>query len=116
MLIGDEGWSGLELFAPGDATGDGRVDLIARDTSTGVLYRYNGTGPNGEGLGADPVQIGTSWTLTNRPLVTSVPDVQGDGQPSVWATDASGNLLFYPQIKGGGNVVGSGLSGFRSLT
>ncbi|MDN5384865.1 FG-GAP-like repeat-containing protein [Streptomyces sp. LB8] len=116
VLIGDEGWSGLELFAPGDATGDGRVDLIARDTSTGVLYRYNGTGPNGEGLGADPVQIGTSWTLTNRPLVTSVPDVQGDGQPSVWATDASGNLLFYPQIKGGGNVVGSGLSGFRSLT
>jgi hypothetical protein len=44
-----------------------------------------------------------------------VPDVKGDGRPSVWATDSSGNLLFYPEIKGSGVAVGSGLSGFRSL-
>ncbi|MBQ1089534.1 VCBS repeat-containing protein [Streptomyces sp. B93] len=117
VLIGNGGWSGYGIAAPGDATGDGRVDMIARNLSTGVLYRYDGTGPNGEGLGAGAtrVQIGTGWTPANRPLVTSVPNVKGDGHPSVWATDSSGTLLFYPEIKGSGVNVGSGLSGFRAL-
>ncbi|GFH38420.1 VCBS repeat-containing protein [Streptomyces pacificus] len=117
VLIGDGEWSSHDIAAPGDASGDERVDMIARNRSTGVLYRYDGTGPNGEGLGAggSKVQIGTGWTPSNRPLITSVPDVKGDGHPSVWATDSSGNLLFYPEIRGGDVNVGSGLTGFRSL-
>ncbi|MHC0433558.1 FG-GAP-like repeat-containing protein [Streptomyces sp. O3] len=117
VLIGDGGWSGYDLAAPGDASGNGRVDLLARYKSSGELYRYTGTGPNGEGLAvrADRAQIGTGWTTTNRPLVTSVPDVLGDGNPSIWSVDASGNLLFYPNIQGSGNKIGTGLSGFRSL-
>ncbi|MFV0135423.1 VCBS repeat-containing protein [Streptomyces sp. HMX87] len=117
VLVGNGSWSGYDIAAPGDATGDGRVDMIARNKSTGVLYRYAGTGPNGEGLGSGEsnVQIGTGWTTTNRPLVTSVPNVKGDGLPSVWATNSSGDLLFYPEIKGSGLNVGTGLSGFRSL-
>jgi hypothetical protein len=68
VLIGNGGWPLFEIFAPADATGDGRVDMVARNTSNGVLYRYDGTGPNSEGLGAgaDRVQIGTSWTPAGR--------------------------------------------------
>ncbi|QCW77966.1 VCBS repeat-containing protein [Streptomyces sp. S6] len=116
VLIGDGGWSGYEIMAPGDTTGNGHVDLLARKTATGELYLHTGTGPQGEGLASgDRTQIGTGWTTTARPLVTSVPDVLGDGKRSVWATDSAGSLLFYPNIQGSGNAVGSGLTGFRAL-
>ncbi|MFE9256305.1 FG-GAP-like repeat-containing protein [Streptomyces sp. NPDC006879] len=117
VLLNEGDWSGYELMAPADANGDGRVDLLARQKSTGALYLYPGTGAAGEGLGnpAGRSQIGTGWTTANRPLVTSIPDVLSDGKPSVWATDANGALLFYPDIKGSGAAAASTLKGFRSL-
>ncbi|MBB1242227.1 VCBS repeat-containing protein [Streptomyces durbertensis] len=117
VLIGNGGWSKYELMAPGDITGNGRVDMLARELSLGTLFLHEGTGPAGEGLGvgATGTQIGTGWTAANRPLVTSVPDVLGDGKRSIWATNSAGDLLFYPEIKGSGNNVGTGLAGFRSL-
>ncbi|MEQ4609909.1 hypothetical protein ACFY9H_10330 [Streptomyces bacillaris] len=116
MLIGDGGWSGYEIMAPGDTTGNGHVDLLARRTATGEFYLHTGTGPQGEGLASgDRTQIGTGWTTTAHPLVTSVPDVLGDGKRSVWAANSAGSLLFYPNIQGGGNAVGSGLTGFHAL-
>jgi hypothetical protein len=110
VLIGNGDWSHYDIAAPGDRTGDGRVDMIARDRNTGVLSQYAGTGPNGEGLGVSQArtQIGTAWTPVNRPLFTATPDTDGDGEPDLWATTGQGTLFFYTDSIGSGTIVGQG--------
>lgn len=110
VLVGNGSWSGYELAAPGDRTGDGQVDLIARNTSSGDLRQYAGTGPHGEGLGdgAHATVIGTNWTPANRPLFTAVPDTDGDAKADLWATTALGTLYFYSDSVGSGSEVGPG--------
>ena len=50
------------LIRPGDFNGDGRDDVIARETATGHLWLYPGTG---SGLGAR-VGIGKGWAGCGR--------------------------------------------------
>ncbi|ANH91168.1 large secreted protein [Streptomyces sp. SAT1] len=99
VLIGNGGWSGYDLIAPGDVDQDGNVDILAREKSTGALYLYPGTGPTGAGL-ASRVRIGTGWTPTSRPLIASGGDADNDGKPDLWATspDTGKGLYFYPAI------------------
>ncbi|WP_030193854.1 VCBS repeat-containing protein [Streptomyces sp. NRRL S-87] len=55
------GWSGYtRLASPGDLDGDGRADLVARDTA-GSLYRYSATGRGGTATFAARVLIGGGW-------------------------------------------------------
>lgn len=89
------------------STVDGQVDMIARRKSDGELRLYDGTGPQGQGLGGPHTVIGAGWTTTNRPLLTAVPDAATDGQPDMWAT-GDGNLYHYPNIRGAGTQVGTG--------
>ncbi|MFJ9431490.1 FG-GAP-like repeat-containing protein [Streptomyces sp. NPDC101490] len=57
-LIGAGGWNSMDaLTAPGDVTGDGKADLIAREPSTGKLWRYNGKA----GALAPRVPLGGGW-------------------------------------------------------
>ncbi|MFI0998270.1 FG-GAP repeat domain-containing protein [Streptomyces galbus] len=53
------GWGGSynAVVGPGDITGDGRADLVARDTA-GTLYRQDGTGT---GTFGPRVKAGTGW-------------------------------------------------------
>ncbi|MFJ8027477.1 FG-GAP repeat domain-containing protein [Streptomyces sp. NPDC096311] len=53
------GWGGSYnvVVGAGDITGDGKADLVARDTA-GNLYRQNGTG---KGSFAARVKIGSGW-------------------------------------------------------
>ena len=54
------GWNGLDLYL-GDLTGDGRADIVTRD-STGILRLYRTTGSTtADRIVASPVQIGTGW-------------------------------------------------------
>ncbi|TPQ16627.1 trypsin-like serine protease [Streptomyces sporangiiformans] len=54
-------WSGYNAFdAPGDVTGDGRADFMAR-TPGGTLYLYPGTGKATSELFATRVTIGTGY-------------------------------------------------------
>lgn len=114
-LVGSGGWASFTLAAPGDRNKDGSVDLIARNTTNGELRFYPGTGTSG-GFGVSSV-IGTGWTTSYRPLITAVPDANGDGTPDVWTTGGDGKLYFYPNVQGTGNEVGSGgWSGFQDLS
>ncbi|WP_307852072.1 VCBS repeat-containing protein [Streptomyces sp. b94] len=55
------GWSVYNAFATaGDVTGDGRPDLLARDTS-GVLWLYKGTGGTGSATFKDRSRVGGGW-------------------------------------------------------
>jgi hypothetical protein len=74
----------------GDFNGDGKADLVVRDSS-GVVWLYPGNGGTGFGT---RVQVATGWQ--SMTAVVSVGDFDGDGKPDLVARDASGNLLLYP--------------------
>lgn len=69
ILIGNDGWQNMDLLALGDTNGDGRVDLGARDRSTGDLFSYRGTGDNGDGLAdqASRLRVGLNFGATGVP-------------------------------------------------
>ncbi|MFE9127278.1 FG-GAP-like repeat-containing protein [Streptomyces sp. NPDC007148] len=119
VLVGNGSWSNYDLAAPGDRTGNGHVDLIARHKTGGELRLYQGTGPDGEGLGdgAASTVIATGWTNTFRPLYTAVPDGGIDGRADIWATGSDGKLYLYSNLSGSGVAVGtSGWQNFQAIS
>ncbi|MFI6965107.1 FG-GAP-like repeat-containing protein [Streptomyces sp. NPDC050255] len=84
------GWNIYDaLTSPGDLTGDGRADVIARETSTGYLYLYEGTAA---GAFKARVKIGTGWTGY---LLAGAGDLNGDGKGDLLARDKAGVLWRY---------------------
>ncbi|MFF5451220.1 FG-GAP-like repeat-containing protein [Streptomyces sp. NPDC012950] len=79
-LIGSGGWNAMNaLVGPGDTNGDGRVDLIARERSTGRLWSYPGTASGG--LGARKLIGSGGWNAMDTFL--AVGDTTGDGRPDL---------------------------------
>ncbi|MFE0037796.1 FG-GAP-like repeat-containing protein [Streptomyces sp. NPDC059015] len=119
VLIGNGSWSKYDLAAPGDRTGDDRVDLLARSRLNGDLRLYAGTDSAGSGLGDGPAStvIGTGWTVTHRPLIAALPDVNGDGKSDIWSSGGDTKLYFHSNIQGPGTEVGtSGWQNFSALS
>jgi hypothetical protein len=112
------GWGQFTaLLAPGDWSGDGKPDLIAR-TSAGKLLLYRGTGTGGFVSEARP-QIGSGWQGFTALLVPG--DFSGDGRGDILARTSDGALLMYRGnaksgfVTGTGEHVGSGWQGFDAL-
>ncbi|MBW5250386.1 VCBS repeat-containing protein [Streptomyces sp. P01-B04] len=113
------GWNVYnKLAGVTDLTGDGRADLLARDTS-GVLWLYKGTGTNTAPF-AVRTRVGGGWGGYNE--LTGSGDVTGDGRADLLARDTSGVLWLY---KGTGTAaspfaartrVGGGWSAYRSMS
>ncbi|MFE7135834.1 FG-GAP-like repeat-containing protein [Streptomyces sp. NPDC057638] len=94
------------LLSPGDLTGDGRVDLLARVRSTGELYLY---ADNGSGSLARAVKLSGSWKgLT----LIGAGDLTGDGHGDLLARDAGGELWRY---NGTGKATATGTFAARKL-
>ncbi|MCX5226710.1 VCBS repeat-containing protein [Streptomyces sp. NBC_00233] len=78
------------LVGPGDLTGDGKGDLLARDTS-GVLYLHRG---NGLGTGfAARIRIGAGWNGYDR--IVGAGDYTGDGRADILARTSGGDLYLH---------------------
>nr|WP_141726301.1 choice-of-anchor D domain-containing protein [Actinacidiphila rubida] len=75
----------------GDVTGDGKADLVARDSS-GVLWLYRGTGVASAPFAAR-TRVGSGWNTYG--MLTAVGDVTGDGKADLVARDATGVLWLY---------------------
>ncbi|HEY5836390.1 N-acetylmuramoyl-L-alanine amidase [Streptomyces sp.] len=103
------------LVGARDMNGDGRADLIARDTH-GNLWLYKGTGTSG--VLATRVVIGTGYIRYTA--MAGVGDVSGDGKADLMARDDHGNLwlfkgtrtsaVFAPRV-----AVGSGFNAYNAL-
>ncbi|MFE5915147.1 FG-GAP-like repeat-containing protein [Streptomyces wedmorensis] len=89
-LLGTGGWNAMNaLVGPGDTNGDGRVDVIARERSTGRLWSYPGTASGG--LGTRKL-IGTGgWNAMDTFL--AVGDTTGDGRPDLSTVTNSDYVL-----------------------
>ncbi|MEU9280547.1 FG-GAP-like repeat-containing protein [Streptomyces sp. NPDC048342] len=95
------GWNQYDLLtSPGDITGDGRPDLIARKASTGELFLYKGTSA---GKLSARVKIAGNWSGYRK--IVGVGDFNGDGRGDLLAQDRSSTLWRYD---------GNGSGGFRS--
>ncbi|MET7490557.1 VCBS repeat-containing protein [Streptomyces sp. NPDC005538] len=89
--LGTSGWNQYDvLTAPGDISGDGRPDLIARSASTGTVYLYKGTA---EGKLSARVKLYADWKTYKK--VVGVGDLNGDGVGDLLAQDRSNNLYRY---------------------
>ncbi|GAA4576644.1 hypothetical protein GCM10023193_78110 [Planotetraspora kaengkrachanensis] len=81
------GWNRYNvLTSPGDLTGDGRDDLVARDTA-GVLWLYPANGRSGYGT-----RIKIGYGQGGYTAMVGVGDLNGDGRGDLVARDAAGNL------------------------
>jgi hypothetical protein len=89
------------LTSPGDLTGDGRADLLARDTA-GVLWTFPGTATGGLGT---RVKGAADQQIYQR--LVGAGDLDGDGIGDVIAQDRAGVLW---------RLLGTGRSGFHPRT
>ncbi|MEU2507682.1 FG-GAP-like repeat-containing protein [Streptomyces sp. NPDC007863] len=91
MLYIGGGWGGYNAFVgAGDLSGDGKGDLLARDSS-GVLYLYKG---NGEGDAfASRIRVGSGWGQFNK--LFGAGDYNGDGKNDLLARSSTGVLYLY---------------------
>ncbi len=77
------------LTAPGDVSGDGRPDLIARNTATGTVYLYKGTSAGS----AARVKLYDDWKAYKK--IVGAGDLNGDGIGDLLAQDKANNLYRY---------------------
>ncbi|MGW0627080.1 FG-GAP repeat domain-containing protein [Streptomyces sp. NPDC002758] len=89
--LATSGWTQYNtLTSPGDVSGDGRPDLIARNSSTGAVYLYKGTS---DGKLASRVKLYDNWKGYKKIVGTG--DITGDGKADLLAQDTSNNLYRY---------------------
>ncbi|GGN07964.1 FG-GAP-like repeat-containing protein [Streptomyces fuscichromogenes] len=89
--LATSGWTQYNtLTSPGDVSGDGRPDLIARNSSTGAVYLYKGTST---GKLAARVRLYDNWKGYKKIVGTG--DITGDGKADLLAQDTSDNLYRY---------------------
>ncbi|MGW2704222.1 trypsin-like serine protease [Streptomyces sp. NPDC001340] len=88
------GWNQYNMVrGHGDFTGDGKADLLARQSSTGDLYLYKGTGKSGSGAFSTRIKVRSAWTGYNA--FDAVGDVSGDGKADFLARTSGGTLYLY---------------------
>ncbi|MFI9151087.1 FG-GAP repeat domain-containing protein [Streptomyces sp. NPDC053367] len=85
------GWGAYNVLAsPGDLTGDGLADLIARRSAGGDLHLFAATS---DGRLRPGVRIGTAWTSYTK--IVGAGDLTGDGHGDLLARDTAGRLWRY---------------------
>jgi hypothetical protein len=96
-LSGGKDWKNYNvLTAPGDLTGDGLTDLLARKTSTGDLYLF---AAKTDGTLAAGKKIASGWASYTK--LIGAGDLNGDGFGDVLARYKDGTLYRFLGTKSG---------------
>jgi len=109
-------WNEMSAIASGyDFDVDGKVDVVAREKSTGDLWLYPG---DGNGALRPRVKIGTGWNTLRE--ITAAGDLDHDGHPDILAIHKTDGCLYFFGGKGTGGVknsvkVGCGWEGMDVL-
>ncbi|GAA4580087.1 hypothetical protein GCM10023194_07430 [Planotetraspora phitsanulokensis] len=107
------GWNRYNvLTSPGDLTGDGRDDLVVRDTA-GVLWLYPANSRSGYNT---RIKIGSGQG--GYTAMVGVGDLNGDGRGDLVARDAAGNLYRMLGANGrfGARVkIGAGFKAYNAI-
>ena len=118
IQLGNSGWDGVTLLAPG--TVNGRPALWARDNTTGAILQYGitfdargfpvdlGTPSSGTAL---TIPGGATFSKALYPSAISPGDLRGTGFPDLVVTSTAGRVVDYP----GGAPTSAGLATFGSL-
>lgn len=102
------GWNGfVEIIAPGDFSGDGKPDVIGRDSS-GNLYLYKGKGDASGTFYSGNTQIGVGFNAFSRHITPG--DFTGDGFVDVIGVWPNGTPEIYKGNGAGYWLSGSGFS------
>ncbi|WP_024818509.1 FG-GAP repeat domain-containing protein [Arthrobacter sp. 31Y] len=100
-------------FSPGDFDGDGKSDVMVRD-SVGGLYLFGGDGAGGW---KPAKSIGNGWNVFDS--IVGPGDFNGDGHNDVLAREPGGALYLYPGNGAGGwlarTAVGTGWNVMDSI-
>ncbi|MFD6986359.1 peptidase inhibitor family I36 protein [Streptomyces sp. NPDC059956] len=98
-LVGIGGWNAMNaLTRHGDFTGDAREDVVARESATGKLWLYAGTGTGA--IGTRKLIGSGGWNTMN--VLVAPGDMNGDGRADLIAREgATGKLWFYPATSSG---------------
>ncbi|HET8768803.1 MAG TPA: FG-GAP-like repeat-containing protein [Pedococcus sp.] len=110
------GWTPFSaLDTVGDLSGDGALDVVARQSSTGEEWLYRG---NGRGGWLPRVRIGTGWNVYSAVLGPG--DFNGDQRPDLLTRERSTGYLWLYRGNGTGGLlprvrVGSGWNAFSAL-
>ncbi|WP_448320533.1 FG-GAP-like repeat-containing protein [Streptomyces sp. CO7] len=84
------GWDQYNvLTSPGDISGDGRPDLITRNSSTGAVHLHKGTS---SGTLAARVKLSSDWSVYKK--IVGVGDLNGDGIGDLLAHRSGTNDLY----------------------
>lgn len=111
------GWNSMNAITGGhDYNGDGRDDLVARQTSTGYLFLYPG---RGNGTFGSRIQLGSGWNSMRD--ISAVGDLDHDGHADLLAIRTSDGCLYRYSGRGDGTVkngvqVSCGWGGYDQVT
>lgn len=86
------GWNLAASLVAGDVNGDGRDDVVLRETD-GRLYLYPHSGATDQLPFRERRQIGANWQFVTA---LRMADVNGDTRPDLVARDSDGFLWIYP--------------------
>jgi hypothetical protein len=94
------GWNSMSAIVSGhDFNGDGKVDIVAREKSTGYLWLYPG---KGNGRVDSRVKIGTGWNSMRE--ITAPGDLDHDGHADIIAVRGSDECMYFYGGRGNGTL------------
>jgi len=106
------GWNLANALMLGDATGDGRLDVVARDTNGTVLvYPHNGA--TGTNFWTSIVTGATGFGVGER---LELADVTADGRPDIIARSENGSLRVHPGLGTSAGAMWSASNSFAAGT